>query len=391
MIQQVHRLEQMLTYWEDQCFINSILSEHGSRLSYPEEFLRWFPFIGPTRHWRELRGHLRELGRHGGDLDSNRFTVVTELLASSQSSMFQFPLYLRDWTVSSRRSFHLNEEIQALLYAMSFHDIRWTDLLFPFDSFLVTFEVPIQTELDSYDAALVTRLYVPYAVRGADGEIGLSVGLLSSRLNGYRSIKPLEKDMLWRAARKGSAYVRQAIDHTNPRFLDPGPFVSTSVGPSYLQRFANESMTGGLPIASLSGEASRDTLASTDAVDRAFRLIAGLCLYLSSLEPESSFRSGWTRTATLGLSDPKAITRDAQVCFIRSSFVLSSIERSTFIAGAGRREMSAHFRRGHYRRRPGEGQNPDAPKIVLVRPTLIRGDRLASDELPGGSMAILKA
>lgn len=391
MIHQVHRLEQMLTYWEDQCFVHSIVSEHGTRLNYPAEYLKWFPFSGPLRHWRELRGHLRELGRHGGVLDSDRFTTVTNLLVTSQGSLMQFPLYLRDWTVSSRRAFHLDEEVQALLSALSFRGMKWADLLFPFESFLVTFEVPIRTELDAYDAAIVTRLYAPDVLRHENGESGLSIGLLSSRLNEYRPFTTLEKDMLWRAARKGSARVRDAIDPENPRFLDPGPFLSTSAGPNFLERMASESITEGHPVLSLGGETSSDTLASTGAMNAAFRLTAGLCLYLSSLESTSPHRSGWKTPPTRGLPDPKAITRDSQVCLIRSSFELSPEERTVFIMGSGGYEMSARFRRGHYRRLPGEGQNPHAPKVVLVRPTLLREDRLAPGELPGGSMTILKA
>lgn len=51
-------------------------------------------------------------------------------------------------------------------------------------------------------------------------------------------------------------------------------------------------------------------------------------------------------------------------------------------------ELCAHFRRGHWRRPPGQGDDPTASKTVWVRPTLVRRDRLPEGALPGGSESI---
>ncbi len=386
----IHRLEQMLQCWEDQCFAYGIVAEHGQRIGWESLVNRIFPYAGPLRHWRELRTHLREIGRHQSALDANRFTTVTSTLAEGLSCLFQYPLFLRDWTVSSRRSFHLDEEAQALISAMSFKGMTWSDLLFPFDSFAITLDVPIQTPLDAYDTILFTKNFIPSALYQGDANSGLSIGLLSTKLETYRRITPLEKDQLWRSGRKGSKSTRDAVLRYLDRFPEPGPFFTASIDQSYVEdKLANEPLVSSSKLSSFSAQSAEDKQIAAPAANIAFRIIAGLCLYLTSLPPKSPHRSEWTTPPSRGKLDPNAITRDADVCLIKSVFQLTAEERAIFLSSATGREQCAHFRRGHYRRRPGEGWDPEAPKIVPVRPTLIREDRLGPGELPGGSTATI--
>jgi hypothetical protein len=48
-------------------------------------------------------------------------------------------------------------------------------------------------------------------------------------------------------------------------------------------------------------------------------------------------------------------------------------------------ELSCPFREGHWRRPPGKGDDPTAPRTVHVRPCIVRRDRLPKDGglLPG--------
>jgi hypothetical protein len=132
---------------------------------------------------------------------------------------------------------------------------------------------------------------------------------------------------------------------------------------------------------------------SSSPADQGFRLIAAFCLYLLSLPPGDPNRSEWTKPPKQGKPDPRAITNDALICNVTSTFTLSAEERTVFLDPGPRRhgpELSTHFRRGHFRRRPGEGNDPAAPKMILVKPALVRGDRLREGELPAGALTNAK-
>lgn len=83
------------------------------------------------------------------------------------------------------------------------------------------------------------------------------------------------------------------------------------------------------------------------------------------------------------------MTNDADVCTVSSIYRLTPEERKLIgdhaVSRRGTVELCAHFRRGHWRRPPGKGDDPTAEKTVWVRPTLVCRDRLAAGSMPGGN------
>ena len=112
------------------------------------------------------------------------------------------------------------------------------------------------------------------------------------------------------------------------------------------------------------------------------------------LPVHSPHKSEWEPLSRKAQQDLSLVTREAEVCTISSCHKLTAKERAALgidmkVGSVGGHEVRAHFRRGHWRRLPGYGDQPDAPKLVWVRPTLVRRDRLPRGALPGGAETIL--
>jgi hypothetical protein len=72
-------------------------------------------------------------------MPDNMRPCAAEALKNYQA--FPYELFL--WNVSSRRVFHLPHSLQAMLASAELPDIRWSDMLWPFDSFIISLEKPL--------------------------------------------------------------------------------------------------------------------------------------------------------------------------------------------------------------------------------------------------------
>lgn len=122
-----------------------------------------------------------------------------------------------------------------------------------------------------------------------------------------------------------------------------------------------------------------------------FRIVFGLLLYLQSRPAEELMPKGWVKSVferTIGRNN--LIRLPSEVCEVRSIYQLSDIERKAIkpLLRGIHTELGVHYREGHWRRPPGKGQDPNYPKTVWVRPTIVRSDKLADGGLPGGCTKI---
>jgi hypothetical protein len=286
---------------------------------------------------------------------------------------------LQEWCHQSRKAFAITDELKDLLVGMSFGDLRWEDLVFPHPAFALSFETPlrVQREGDSFDSCGVLAAWVQ------DKQYVLPTLFLRFfskqmqeyiPLNGYHRSKALDP-------RTSSGMLRSIFDQLWSRF-DGLESATLSIG---LQSFE------GLRVADTQSKLSEEIGRGLDHTEL-YRLIAGFCFYLQTLPSGSPHRSQRTRVKNFGKPDPNAITNGAEICTVSSSVTLTQEERKAF-GGEGRltdRELSAHFRRGHFRRAVGTGNDPNAPKVVIVRPTMVRKDRIRPGELVGGSQVTVK-
>lgn len=394
---QINRLELLLCYWECRFFLYSIIARFGSFLGYAPGFQYQFPFVGPIKFWSELRAHLRLIGQGGATYDAERFTSVSRHVAEHDMSLVLFPELLSNWTSSSRRIFALDDKLQTLLSTLCFKHTRWVDILFPFDSFALALDAPLETALGNFDMILVSRdASRPTELNHEGCKRGLTFALISSDLESFVPLSSDEKSALTHMAQKGKrATMRQIIAYEKERFPQRGPLLTFHVDPAHLERLRVEDSYSDAPTSSpqLIGQSDSSMAQLFPIIDESLRLVAGFCQSLMSLPPGSSDRSGWQHPPTRGKPDPKAITSDAQICQVTTSHVISQELRDAFRGkprGPGE-ERGAGACRSHFRRWPGTGDDPFAPRTVFVPPYKFRQDRLQYGELLGGSLMRVSA
>jgi hypothetical protein len=102
--------------------------------------------------------------------------------------------------------------------------------------------------------------------------------------------------------------------------------------------------------------------------DPVIRVMVGLLVYLSNRPPASHLSPPRRPTAPAPGQSPRFITSEAEICETQGAYhppeEAPQEERRTHRPGGY--EVSPHHREGYYRRRSGEGNNPDAPRVIWV-------------------------
>ena len=383
----VYRLEQGLRTWEDLCLMHRAIANGLHRVEADH-----IPLAGPIVHSHEFRTHL--LNDRGREASDERFVGAKEHWRALQTSLggyFQLPVALTAWTRFSRRVFHLTSELQVLLNAVSIDTLSWGEILWPFNSFAVTLERPIRNPTGTeYDCVVFYRVALADGEKDT-GKTALFFLLLPRKLADQKLLSGFDRDMLRTAIRRHDPRkVRSVMARVNGEKrlfdLDAACFsLDTSDAQTVVTTPVTEMRFGawdGYP---------RQADGRMTHWDEAARIVVGLSVYLTTLPSSSPHRSRWVPLPKSGRLDPRAIVNEAEVCTVSSVFTLTSEEREVFgRTGAAGHELSTHFRRGHWRRRAGEGDDPSAPKVIMVRPTLVRGDRLPPGSVPGGTGTVVK-
>ena len=382
----VRRLDQALRLWEDTCYMTNRLGTLERYLVAMGQKVDGEPvsFEGAVGNWNNFRGDLLR----GADFNEvhDKYCIGAAL-----GPLHSLPLGLGEWSRTSRRVFHLTEELLTLLSLTSLDGIRWSEVHWPLDSFLVTLDQPLIDENGtSFDAILL------YRFEAAEGwAVGLQ--LFSSKLEAYRPLTFDDRDRINKLLNRGvNGPLGKASGKIALWFKATSGIptsISISLPPGLDDCLVTDSYRAIHEKLGYDYTGGREDGSSNSTIDAATRIVVGLCLYLATLRSEGEEQqSSWEGIPREeSKKDPRAITREAKVCWVSSKYRLSREESDVVESFRGRAHVSmcAHWRRGHWRRSPGQGNNPDAPKHVWVRPTLVRKDRLKPGELPGGSIALV--
>lgn len=389
MLHTVERLEKCLRAWEDWWYLigilNRVLRSTGRA-----------PLCSNDRavtHWLDYRKFVLRHGVAGHTTNMSNFDAPADMPNGGEMFLTGLPIPILEWCGQSRRVYTIQAELQALLNATSLEGVRWSDVSLPFKAFALNLSQPFTDgELEvNYDFILLCA----YIVGLPNGQQIPTVDLrafatscdlyeplteanrqnLSNRLRN-REWEHVER-LTWRFLNRidcvlGSYFYLHAesfdelVTDTAQRVYDQG-------------RVAFAELLHGQPVA---------------AWDTMIRITVGMCLYLKTLPSGSSHQSQWRPAPRSSLADPRAISNEAQICTVSSCYTLTRPERVALgLEGTAEErrhyELSCHFRQGHWRRPPGYGHLPDAPKTVHVRPCLVRKDRLQEGELPGGAETVL--
>lgn len=387
MTEKLMRLEALLRMWEDRCFMASL----GVRVQLATRQPVACPLEGPLVHWRDLRSYL--LGyRAGQPFDSTRFlgSFATQRFINPDTNT---PLELASWSADSRRAFRMSGDLQLLLEATDLGDFSLSEIPWPFGSFAIVLENPIDCSGGVLaDVILVTTCYK--VLNGASSLV--QIHLLPQAMD--------EREFLPTHAIRD---LEDAVMHRRgPRFsklMDRWGNAAHSL----LRTIFSIDMRSDAPVTGSAFNAAMGAwgpravhnlnpdITSYPHWDAAVRLVAGLCFYLKSLPAQSGHVSTWTRPAS-ATTDWQAVINTAQVCSLSSAHTLTAEEHQDLrdAVDEERRgstyQVRAHFRRGHWRRAPGKGDDPNSPRVVHVRPTLVRRDRLPEGAAPGGTETRIK-
>lgn len=382
----IDRLEQLLRLWETTCFLGSLqfrknLADEGVRLPWDNIKARSQPAeLSPYGHWQDFRRYLLKF--RGTGFDAERFIDVDDWTRRSFEQLAMVPALLAAWTAWSRQVFRLDANLQVLFEMTSVSELTWADVPWPFDAFAVMLDRPLVDEKDgtTFDCMLLTRRV--YAVASPHRQWpNLSIMLLDTRLADYPQLGRPRRQRLERLAeaRRWSnldVEVRKEWLTYHPRRIR-------------------------LPLIEMFCPAKERIVDLLDQFDQhrsaekaplhplhfAMRLAVGLSIYLAMLPPRSP-QVRWEPDEAPRDPEIRAITSGAHVCTVLNSHTLTAEEQHSLDSHSGLdrfRQLSPHWRRGHFRREPGQGQNPNAPRSIWVRPTLVRKDLVKPGTQVGGA------
>lgn len=310
-----------------------------------------------------------------------------------------FPIELFKWNRQSRRVYHLPGSLATMLETASLADVPWSDLVWPFDSFLLTFSAPFSVGPEElFDTVLVTLL--PSDTPGKKmlclrmiqrpRKDGVRIGLTKTEMQTFH--QHMERGRFDQASKltrgpyktlcelyptvQGTATFILDVDVTGDDTIDLRPETL------HAHEYRHKDELAGKSFDRLNDrELAR--LANTSSF---LHIVLGWVLYLETLsgvagewkpsaKKTSKFLSGG---ATGVLTDPESIFR---VEYKTRLDPLCAAESKSTRNNKGWRKP--HWRKG-YKKRPW-GTPPGTPKTIKVPPVLVRADLIPIHGLPAGS------
>jgi hypothetical protein len=333
---------------------------------------------GPIFHAPEFRRYLMGAMKETS-FDFDRFWPTSDAMGHQLGAQSWIPLELFHWTKASRRLFCISSELQELLRMTSLDGITWKDATeaFPFPSFAIEFEEPLVSSGGTeFGGAMFSTVYLK------GGRVAC-FRVFPTKLLAYQSLSEKERTRMRRHLSTKELGRLSGKSTECRRVIKSLSFVVESfpLG-SCLENQVLDSLAN---IATLAPGARESVDEASEILQDALNIAVGFSLYLKTLPPQSVYRKPWQNPPRSGKPDPLAICNKAQICAVSSCYHLNDAEKRALEENRIGSEKACHFRRGHWRRAPGSGSDPLAPKIVHVRPTLVRKDRLKKNQLPGGS------
>jgi len=340
---------------------------------------------GPEKHVSSFRDYL--LRYRGEPFDTERYLDFSAWAADDMGSYAMIPPLIASWTAYSRRVMRLSADLQVQLELTSISNLRWEDVRWPYDAFLIGLDRPIEvTSGRQFDYIMVStrpavstdsRLRVP----------DLTLMLLPTNLEHFpfltekklrRIGRLIEADRVTSLNAEIIAYNKKYGQHRHRLPVGEIRFYPQERIVDVLDEFHERSDVLSRAVAEL---------------DIALRVSVGLAMYLASVPPSPSVLQDEAPTAPAD-PDIRAISQGAHVCRVLSSYTMSIEERhEIMIEGVPRqfRQLSPHWRRGHFRREWGQGSNPKARRTVWIHPVQVRKDLLGPHQQVGGSDTTIPA
>jgi hypothetical protein len=291
-----------------------------------------------------------------------------------------------------RNIFHFSDSLAGLLKLTDVEDVQWGSIKFPYPCFYLYFGPQSEWGLGDSDH-LVDGAYLAEAPAS---EVRVLDVLLTTRTHGEAEGTSwnyiLQEDRYYyfpfRVA-SPEVTVGDTFKHTvgtDDDFKEDWAPVQASLEAQRMARQAGVDLRNRTAGETAQGQKIRERQEWLPVFRQALKLVVNCLCYLSSPSREVADRypeSELTRRiaeAPTPLERARARNRATREGYTLIHFCGDSLEHETPSMPSGR-ELSAHWRRGHWRNQ-AFGQGRSEHKLIWIRPTLVRKDK-AADVIPG--------
>ena len=378
------------------------------------ELLRYHPnrFINSRDYFRTLYNYFRNLVRPDGIMSNieiqdmvNRFMrgywiprlaqlPVGERPRNSKRQGQEFDLFchVARFFLCGRNIFHFSAPLNSLLTLTDVGDVRWESIRLPYSCFYIYLgtqkDWSLQDPGHPIDGAYLDEVLTPKFR-------GISVMLTThspdtADSSSWNYVLTEDPYYYFPFEIEGSeATVGDTFRHTIGTDADFDEDWAPPEIPDEAKQIAGER---GISLDSLQGEATaqgqkvRENMKGLPVFREALKLVVNCLCYLSSPSREIAARypdSDITRAiakAGTPLEHARAEKRAVREGYTLIHFCGDSLERDAETVLTGR-ELSAHWRRGHWRNQ-AIGAGRSGHKLIWIRPTLVRKDK-ADLGIPG--------
>lgn len=300
----------------------------------------------------------------------------------------QFPCELFEWNRKSRRAIHVPKGMQFLAVSGDFSRLKWSDVLWPYDSFVLTLEQPIELEdapghWSYFDTILVSHVTSPgntktLRIRLLRKPDGTMLGVFPEKRRNLLE-KHLRAGDVDRAQRVLSSAVQSIVKDAGGtaqgfRSMDlytTIPGVETVANFNDPVRIEEEDFVAAYE--RVSGKtATEEEQWRMGYMSLAAKLVLGWVLLMESYSQNAILNTRPATSSTRG--NAGIITSPELICTI---LLKGRLDPSRYVETpeyerAATSFKRPHWRRGHWKRERGSPRN--ARKTVRVPPKLIRAD-----------------
>ena len=362
----------MLQLWEQLLFVASA----DIRLAFRGEY------TGVFKYWRELRGDILDLQK---PFEPKKYEFPSARYADyflQAISYNMLPWMLAGWARASRRVYSLTEDMQKTLELTAVGRVRWVDLLPPFPYFVVSLPIPMKGQHGN----LIDTLLVE-CKKGI-----LTIITLGTEFDSVRPLPVHFRKQIGEAVTGRKLEKLQQLNEESRAqqycYIPPATFLADLCG-GLKKPVISDSIGDDIYLRVVDREGIHTKENDSTLVWRPYiRIIIGLILHLELARRGRGKNSVISEPREKWTLDPNAVTNVDEILSVRLRQNLSAYEHEIFRIirekglDAAMRELSSHYRSAHWRRPPGQGNNPDHPFDVEVKWTVVNQRRLP----PGGSL-----
>ncbi len=377
----IQRIAGLLNFWEKQCVSWKIkhFQKHLPPQPAFDKFLNFRSFL------LTATDEMIRIGMHF------RFTPFTQKQIETFDPQAMVPFSVLAWNSQSRRIYSLSRDLQTLLEATSLKNIRWKDVFFPFNSFVIELDEPLKSSVGTeFDCIMFSRLDELLHIN--NGKQLWEIRLLCKEIGTCRQIKKRDAQKLFEFCQKEEKYGEEIKKMRKRYFSDihvKMPVVYGMTDPASDQ-----------PVVEILATLKNIRKGVSEyAMDAAFHILVNFCIYVQNFpKSTSSFRftpqqnGKKKKKRKKRKKTPLFINQMTEIFTVTCEFKetgkeLAAIKRDKAHTGPGK---CVHWRKAHWRRKPGYGDVPfeSAPKIRIPA-VLVNAHKLPENALPVAGRANL--